>query len=82
MLAVRFWLGGGALHADCEQTLLDDGCQQEDIWGADWYPDLNQVGFESLINIRPHQQNFSFAVQDSILREKIELIVQRLLEAK
>jgi len=28
--------GGGMLHADCEAALLEDGSQQEDIWGADW----------------------------------------------
>lgn len=27
--------GGGAMHADCESVLLDDGSQQEFIWGAD-----------------------------------------------
>ena len=26
--------GGGSLHADCEALLLEDGSQQEDIWGA------------------------------------------------
>lgn len=30
--------GGGALHADCEAVLLDDGSAQDDIWGADWIP--------------------------------------------
>lgn len=39
--------GGGELHADCEQALLEDGSLQEDIWGADWYPELKRVGFES-----------------------------------
>jgi len=29
-------VGGGALHADCEAILIDEGCPQEDIWGADW----------------------------------------------
>ncbi len=72
--------GGGALHADCEQALLDDGSQQKDVWGADWYPDLNKVGFESLINIRPRQQNFGFEVQDPDLRKQIEIIVRHLLE--
>lgn len=72
--------GGGALHADCEQALLDDGSQQVDIWGADWYPDLKKVGFESLINIRPRQQNFGFEVQDPNLRQQIETIVRALLE--
>ena len=72
--------GGGALHADCEQALLDDGSQQEDIWGADWYPSLKKVGFESLINIRPRQQNFGFEVQDPALRTQIETIVRKLFE--
>lgn len=45
--------GGGELHADCEQALLEDGSQQVNIWGADWYPETKEVGFESLINIRP-----------------------------
>ena len=45
--------GGGALHADCEAVLLDDGSAQDDIWGADWIPVSQQVRFEALINIRP-----------------------------
>ena len=73
--------GGGALHADCEQILLDHGSQQADIWGGDWYPDLKKVGFESLINIRPRQQNYSFEIQDPILRQQMELIIRSLLEA-
>jgi hypothetical protein len=72
--------GGGELHADCEQALLEDGSYNEDIWGADWYPELKRVGFESLINIRPRQGNRSLEIQDSILRDKIETIVRRLLE--
>ena len=72
--------GGGDLHADCEQTLLEDGSQQVDVWGADWYPELKRVGFESLINIRPRQQNRGMEIQDPVIREKIEVIVRRLLE--
>lgn len=49
--------GGGAMHADCEAALLEDGSQQEDVWGADWNPAAQQVTFESLINIRPRQNN-------------------------
>ncbi len=25
--------GGGAMHADCESILLDDGSAQDNIWG-------------------------------------------------
>ena len=34
---------GGEYHADCEEVLLEDGSRQEDIWGADWYPDARKV---------------------------------------
>ena len=72
--------GGGELHADCEQVLLENDSQQENIWGADWYPEMRRVGFESLINIRPRQQNRSMEIKDPSLREKIEKIVRYLLE--
>lgn len=72
--------GGGELHFDCEQLLLADGSEQRNIWGADWYPPLKRVGFESLINIRPSQNNRSLEVQDPALRDKIERIVRKLLE--
>jgi hypothetical protein len=72
--------GGGELHADCEQVLLKDGSRQEDIWGADWYPNTREVGFEALINIRPRQQNYGMEIQDSDLRGQIETIVRRLME--
>lgn len=72
--------GGGELHADCEAALLDDGSQQRHVWGADWFPLEQEVGFESLINIRPNQQNFTLELQDPSLRTKIETIVRQLLE--
>lgn len=72
--------GGGELHSDCEQALLDDDSQQIDIWAADWHPETKSVTFESIINIRPHQQNFGMEVQDLALRAKIEQIVRTLLE--
>jgi hypothetical protein len=72
--------GGGSLHADCEQVLLEYGSQQEDVWGADWYPSKQEVTFEALINIRPRQQNYALEIQDPGLREQIETIARRLLE--
>jgi len=72
--------GGGELHADCEQVLLEDGGRQEDIWGADWLPFSQEVQFEALINIRPRQDNFSMTIQNPVIRERVETIVRRLLE--
>jgi hypothetical protein len=74
--------GGGEYHADCEEVLLEDGSRQEDIWGADWYPESKTVQFVALINIRPRQGNRGMEIEDPKLREKIETTVRRLLEAK
>ncbi|MBL8090721.1 MAG: hypothetical protein JNJ43_10355 [Anaerolineales bacterium] len=71
--------GGGAMHADCEAMLLEDGSQQEFIWGADWNPETQEVTFESLINIRPRQNNRSLELQDPILRSKVEKVTRKLL---
>ena len=71
--------GGGAMHADCESVLLDDGSQQEFIWGADWNPSAQQVTFESLINIRPRQNNPSMEILDPIIQAKVAEVAIRLL---
>lgn len=71
--------GGGELHADCERVLLEDGSEQANVWGADWYPSTRTVGYESLINIRPRQGNRSMEIQDPAIREQINQIAQKLL---
>jgi hypothetical protein len=71
--------GGGAMHADCEAVLLEDGSQQEFIWGADWNPTTQEVSFESLINIRPRQNNRSLELKDPKLRIQVEEITRSLL---
>lgn len=71
--------GGGEMHADCEDALLEDGSQQDNVWGADWDPLKQQVTYESLINIRPRQNNRSMEVQDIEIRKQIAEIVIELL---
>jgi Protein of unknown function (DUF5674) len=71
--------GGGELHADCEAVLLDDGSRQDNIWGASWNPLTQEVFFESLINIRPRQNNRSMEILDSEIREQVAQITQELL---
>jgi hypothetical protein len=74
--------GGGTMHADCEAALLENGSKQENIWGADWLPYAKEVTYESLINIRPRQNNFSMTIQSEDLRERIRSIVLDKLGAK
>jgi Protein of unknown function (DUF5674) len=71
--------GGGELHADCEAMLLENGSRQDNIWGASWNPLTQEVFYESLINIRPRQNNRSMEILDSGIREQIAQITQELL---
>lgn len=78
----KILVGGGTLHADCEAVLLENGSQQINIWGADWIPSSQQVTFESLINIRPRQNNRSMEILDPTIREKVAQITHKLLGEK
>lgn len=71
--------GGGQLHADCEAVLLENGSRQENIWGASWNPLTQEVFYESLINIRPRQNNRSMEILAPTIRERVAQITQELL---
>jgi hypothetical protein len=71
--------GGGIMHADCEAMLLQDGSQQDDVWGADWDPNAYQVTFEALINIRPRQDNPSMGILAADTRDAVSRVVTQLL---
>ena len=74
--------GGGEYHSDCEEVLLEDGSRQENIWGADWYPESRTVKFGALINIRPRQDNLSVEIESPVLRKQVESVVRQLLEVE
>jgi hypothetical protein len=68
------------LHSDEESFLLEDGSKQEDLWGINIYPGIDRdseafIEFDSMINLRPSQKNFSRGVDDPVLRQRIVSIV-------
>ena len=71
------------MHYECEQLLLENGSKQEDLWGINLYLDEcnidNLVEFDSMINIRPAQNNRSRFVEDPKTQEKIKAVVQKWL---
>lgn len=71
--------GGGEMHADCESVLLESGSEQDDLWGANWYPAEERIEFEALINIRPRLGNRSIILQDENLRKQVEEITRAIL---
>jgi len=73
----------GELHADEQTLLLENGSKQQDIWGINIYPDKigdDFVEFDSVINIRPSQQNRIRGVEDEETRKKILEIANKLIE--
>ena len=75
----RILAGGGEMHSDCESVLLDNGSEQDDLWGANWYPGEQRIEFESLINIRPRLGNRNIVIQDENLRKQVESVTREIL---
>ncbi len=70
------------MHADEEQLLLENGSQQKDLWGINLYPDMageNWIEFDSMINIRPSQNNRKREKDNEEIRKKIIDIVNKLV---
>ena len=67
------------MHADCESVLLEDGSEQDDLWGANWYPQEQRIAFESLINIRPRLGNRSIIIQSQEVRDAVESVTREIL---
>lgn len=71
------------MHSDLEELLLENGSQQESLWGINLHP--NQFGseefivFDSMINIRPNQGNRTRSVENIAIQKKIRTIVNRLV---
>ena len=73
---------GGELHSDEEAFLLERESAQKDLWGINIYPDRagdEMIEFDSMINVRPSQNNRSRTVDDVNLRTKILEIVNKLV---
>jgi hypothetical protein len=73
------------LHADQEALLLNKGSRQGDLWGINIYPDLpvqERIEFDSMINLRPSQNNRTRGVDDPGIRDRIIKIVNKLLIEK
>lgn len=74
---------GGELHADEEALLLENGSKQENLWGINIYPAKPRgqwIEFDSMINLRPSQNNRTRSVDDSNIRDQITRVVEKLVQ--
>ena len=68
------------MHSDLESSLLQDGSNQQHLWGVNLYPDEpidNCVEFDSLINVRPYHDNRTRGIESKEIRDKILAIVDQ-----
>lgn len=71
------------LHSDLEGLMIRNGSKQENLWGFNIYPEAegeDYLEFDSLINIRPRQNNRSREVEDSTVREQIRKIINQIIQ--
>jgi Protein of unknown function (DUF5674) len=68
------------LHSDLEALLQENGSEQKNIWGINFYPDLEDddfIEFDSMINIRPSQGNKTRGVDSQEIQMNIRNIVKQ-----
>ena len=71
------------MHVDEEQFLLENGSLQNSLWGINLHPaDYGKdtfIEYDSMINIRPRQQNMSRNVENPEIQKKIVDIVNEIV---
>jgi len=78
----KIMAAGGQMHYDSEQVLLKNGSIQENLWGANIYPDRakdERIEYTSLINIRPRDNNRGMEVQDQDIRDQMKKVIDLLI---
>lgn len=63
-------------HFDSEKLLLEQGSMQEDLWGGGIDLETMTIDSNSMINIRPRQNNKSNEIQDIEIREEFEKLTK------
>lgn len=73
---------GGEYHTDANAVILENGSEQKDVWGFNWYLDRSgkeKIEYISLINIRPVQGNRAMEVQNPVLRDRMKSVILKYL---
>lgn len=74
---------GGEMHADEEVALMEqENSKREYTWGINLYPEKKGeelIEFDSIINIKPFCNNRSRDVENPETREKIKIIINKLV---
>jgi hypothetical protein len=76
----RIIAGGEDRHFDEEKALLENGSRQKDLWGGGFDVKTDEIDYNSVINLRPNQDNPSRDILSKEIREKFDETVKKLLK--
>lgn len=71
--------GGSAFHYEEEQGLLEYGCEQKNLWGGGIDINTGAIDYDSMINVRPIQDNQSRIILSQQIKDKFDKIVKELI---
>ena len=71
---------GADRHVDEEKMLLDDGSSQSDIWGGGIDLETGEIDYNSMINLRPNQENPSRDILSKEIRTIFDKVVNKVLK--
>lgn len=71
---------GADRHVDEEQELLRNGSKQSNLWGGGLDLESGEIDYNSMINLRPNQDNPSRDVLSKEIRERFDQIVNKILK--
>lgn len=69
---------GGEWHMDANSKLIEEGSEQQNLWGFNVYPKEKgdaAIEYNSLINIRPTQGNRSMEITSEETRKAVRKVV-------
>ena len=71
--------GGGKRHFEGEQKLLGEGSKQQNLWGGGVDLETKEIDYNSVINLRPNQDNPSRDIMSFEIRKEFDRIVKDLI---
>jgi hypothetical protein len=71
--------GGGERHFDGEQLLLNAGSKQVNLWGGGVDLASAEIDYNSIINLRPNQDNPSRDILSIEIRSRFDKVVKKLI---
>lgn len=75
----EIFCGGADRHSDEERKLLEFGSKQVNLWGGGVDMETKEVDYNSVINLRPKQDNPSRDILSLEIRAKFDKVVKNLL---